>query len=137
MLKNIYVGNLYVPKNSVNNSKMINIDISKYNDINKYYDCFLTLFEKKDNEYICLHDKKIYNKKGTSFVVGLIPFSNYIIKYDRSNLNTEEELLYFFDKTFNTSSIPRINQNYRTYKLQDIYICSIIINTSKKLRLSN
>lgn len=127
-ITNFYIGELYLYKqfgnllagncvkegqnkiNAFNQSGAINFQqdsISKYIDWEerREYTGFLTLFYKQGNQYICLHDGKIYKPNQPNIIDNLVLLSDLLPKIDANRITkiSMHDALELFDTLFKTS----------------------------------
>jgi len=155
-IKNFYVGNLYIstgtngpllaPKKEITKENKIKYDIQNKTimngaiDINdhfhlnhgnglRWYNGFLTIFYRQNNNYICLHNGNSYRLTGEDFCENLFRLDNLLpkISYNCPKEISTKRALIMFEQLFNK------NYNYQTekfytkelYKLDDFYVGSL------------
>lgn len=90
------------------------------------YTGFLTIFYKKDNKYICLHDGVSYYIDGNNFIENLIPLNQLLPKINTNKISeiSITNALELFDILFK----QQVNlYNKEKYPITDYYIGNLVL----------
>ncbi len=152
-IKNFYVGELYIStginrpvlstKKEITNENRIKYDIQNKTTMNgaidikdhfylskdnglRWYNGYLTIFYKQNDNYICLHNGNTYRLTGEDFCENLFRLDNLLpkVSYNCPKEISNKDALRMFAQLFNEDYEYKTEKFYtcEPYKLDDFYV---------------